>query len=280
MTNNGFLYDTVPGVSALNRTPQFDPKKYLKRIVSTATGEAACDIELKYKKLWFRVVYPQGRIVPTALQITDRLAVVECRVFFGKDDEKPASGHIATAEKAVHGAQYVQMAQYTAENEALSAAGFGCQWSDVRPDPYAALVTATDVPAVPETVPETVTETVTDTVEAVPAESVYTESAPAETAAQTEQPETEPEPEPATATAFRFTPDMPVDTILEEMTREEAEAVVVDIGTCTGWTLAEVLEKRPVSLRWYATGYNGDNNMLRAGARLLLAESGSEEQAA
>jgi hypothetical protein len=67
-----------------------------------------------------------------------------------------------------------------------------------------------------------------------------------------------------------YTPDMPVEDILSQMTPEEALTVVVDTGTCAGKTLAWVLENRYISLKWYNTAYTGNNNVLRAGAKLLL----------
>jgi len=290
-TNPKTLYDTLPGVAALHKTPQFDPRRYLKRIVCKATGEVTHDIELKYKKLWFRLAYPKGRIVSSALQITDSAAVIECHVFFDETGEKPASGYIAQTAKATHGELYIQMAQYTAEHEALSAAGFGCQFNDLRPDPNAALVTAESIPAEAATALRAVPAAPIAKQPASPPEAAAPPAAqPAgapEAAADTDTgPATQEEPaatetpaEENAAVPSRFTPDMPVETILAEMTREEAEAVVVDIGTCKGWTLAEVLEKRPVSLQWYASGYNGDNNLLRAGARILLAEATQENAA-
>ena len=42
------------------------------------------------------------------------------------------------------------------------------------------------------------------------------------------------------------------------------------IGTCSGQTLKQVAERRPASLKWYVKGYSGDDNILRAGAKLML----------
>ena len=72
-----------------------------------------------------------------------------------------------------------------------------------------------------------------------------------------------------TATAS-YTPDMPVEEICARMTLEEAQNYIVDTGTCKGWPLSQVAERRPASLRFYVNGYQGDNNILRAGAKLLL----------
>ena len=49
-----------------------------------------------------------------------------------------------------------------------------------------------------------------------------------------------------------------------------AEEIIVPIGTCSGQTLKQVAERRPASLKWYVKGYSGDDNILRAGAKLML----------
>lgn len=67
-----------------------------------------------------------------------------------------------------------------------------------------------------------------------------------------------------------YTKDMDVDTICALMTEAEAEEIIVPIGTCSGQTLKQVAERRPASLKWYVKGYSGDDNILRAGAKLML----------
>ena len=57
--------------------------------------------------------------------------------------------------------------------------------------------------------------------------------------------------------------------IIKRMTFEEAQQVTVDEGTCNGWTLAEVAERRPPSLKWYVYGYKKNNNILRAAAQIM-----------
>lgn len=55
------------------------------------------------------------------------------------------------------------------------------------------------------------------------------------------------------------------------MTLEEAGNVVVDTGICNGWTMAEVAERRPPSLKFYVCGgYRGNNNILRAAAQIMV----------
>lgn len=67
-----------------------------------------------------------------------------------------------------------------------------------------------------------------------------------------------------------YTADMPVAEIMQRMTFEEAQNVKVDVGTCSGWTMAQVAERRPPSLKWYVFGYKDNNNILRAAAQIML----------
>lgn len=84
------MYESVPVVSELNKVTGFDPLKFIRR---TNKGEKKLD--LKYKKLWFRLKYPNGRIKLSALKITDQLAIIEARVYFDKNDTQPKASFIA-----------------------------------------------------------------------------------------------------------------------------------------------------------------------------------------
>ena len=102
------MYESVPVVSELNKVQGFDPLKFLRR---TTKGEKVLD--LKYKKLWFRLKYPNGRIKLSSLKITDQLAIIEARVYFDKNDAQPRSSFIAQREaKATPGGLYIESAQH------------------------------------------------------------------------------------------------------------------------------------------------------------------------
>ena len=66
-----------------------------------------------------------------------------------------------------------------------------------------------------------------------------------------------------------YTDDMTVEEICERMTMDEARDILVPLGTCKGWTLGQVLDRRPTSLRWYMIGCQDASNILKAGATLL-----------
>ena len=53
------LYTTNAAVASLNHVPGFDPLKFLRRTASRKTGEDVMRLDLRYKKLWFRLFYPQ-----------------------------------------------------------------------------------------------------------------------------------------------------------------------------------------------------------------------------
>lgn len=121
-------------VAELNHVPGFDPVKLLQGTLSSgkpAEGERI-QLILKYKKLWFRLACPHGRIRVTALRLTEQMAIVQAEIFRDKDDGKPVSNFVAS--RTVHdtpGGLYIQAAEYEAVDNALTDAGFGIQLCDV-----------------------------------------------------------------------------------------------------------------------------------------------------
>lgn len=284
------LFNAVPVVSELNRVAGFDPLRFLKK---TANGH---ELDLRYKKLWFRLKYPAGRTRLTPLRITDQLAIIEAKVFFDKDDADPASSYIATmTQENAPAGLYIQAAEHDALDMALTNAGFGVQFapmpkadtpyaepttpvmqSEPAPAPQAAAEQVRTEPAAiqvemePAVVQQAEPEVVhrEDTVPDVTQVEISVEQpaeAAAEPMAETELPFVYDEP-----SAASYTKDMDVDTICTLMTEAEAEEIIVPIGTCSGQTLKQVAERRPASLKWYVKGYSGDDNILRAGAKLML----------
>lgn len=301
------MYEAVPVVSELNKVSGFDPLKYLRK---TKNG---WNLDLKIKKLWFRLKYPAGRTRMVTVKITDQLAIMEARVYFDKNDTQPAANFTAQREsKSTPGGLYIEAAQHEAMDEALTAAGFGIQFIPAntlgteqaenhvivmkqKPEPQHAAPSAAEKttpetaetkaetaaePAVQESSAlETVVEEVTSAAEAeTPVMSEQQAAKETETASvpvRQEEADAEDIQEESSETqetegnSAAYTNDMSVDEICAVMTVEEAENIIVPAGTCKGWTLSQVAERRPVSLKWYLTGYSGDDNILRAGARIM-----------
>lgn len=63
------MYERFTAVAELNKVPGFDPLRFARKVVQNGTEKLLLD--LKYKKLWFRLRYPQGRIKVTPLRITE-----------------------------------------------------------------------------------------------------------------------------------------------------------------------------------------------------------------
>lgn len=303
------LYTTNATVAALNHVSGFDPLKFLRRTTSRKTGEDVMRLDLRYKKLWFRLACPTGRLKLNALRITEKMAIFEAKVYRDREDAEPLSSYVANCTlDTTPGGLYVEAAQEEALDTALSNAGFGIQFADVgseseeygsempvgakaeipkpvqtkaevaesvqkqaetvksaKADPLDAIM-ADDMP-----VPEQVTAEVVEKPKTVVLESVQPVQTPAEPPQNVIVLEQEP---PAAA----YTQSTPVEEICRQMTYEQAQNVIVDCGTCKGWTLAQVADRRAASLRWYVKGYQGENNILRAAAAIIW-DSLQEKQA-
>lgn len=70
-------------VADLNRVPGFDPVKLLQKSVKGQEGasDQVPQLMLKYKKLWFRLACPNGRIRLVARHLTEKIAVVEAEIY-------------------------------------------------------------------------------------------------------------------------------------------------------------------------------------------------------
>ena len=129
------MYESIPAVAELNKVPGFNPLKLLRRIISPENGEEMLQLDLRYKKLWFRLANPKGRIRLNALRITEQMAIYEAQVFLERTDENPIGSFTSSCTKEeAPGGQYIQAAQHAAMDEALSDAGFGIQFADVSMD--------------------------------------------------------------------------------------------------------------------------------------------------
>lgn len=140
------MYERFTAVAELNKVPGFDPLRFARKVVQNGTEKLLLD--LKYKKLWFRLRYPQGRIRVTPLRITEQLAIIEATVFFDRSDKEPAAKFIAQRyAKDTPGGLYIESAQHMAAETALDDAGFGVQLLIGKEEqPAQAVVTAKTAP--------------------------------------------------------------------------------------------------------------------------------------
>ena len=129
------MYESIPAVAELNKVSGFDPFKLLRPVRSSENGETVLQLDLPYKKLWFRLAYPKGRIALNALRVTEQTAIFEAQIYLERTDEKPVGSFTSSCTKEeVPGGRYIQAAQRAAVDEALSDAGFGIQFADIAMD--------------------------------------------------------------------------------------------------------------------------------------------------
>lgn len=305
------LYTTNAAVASLNHVSGFDPLKFLRRTTSRKTGEDVMRLDLRYKKLWFRLACPTGRLKLNALRITEKMAIFEAKIYRDREDAEPLSSYVANCTlDATPGGLYVEAAQEEALDTALSNAGFGIQFADVgseseeygsevpvgaKPEISKLVQTKVEVAELVQKQPEVMkaTSQETDPLDAIMAddmpvpEQVTAEvvEKPKTVVLESVQPAQTPSEPPKNVIVLEQEPlaaaypqSTPVEEIRRQMTYEQAQNVIVDCGTCKGWTLAQVADRRPASLRWYVKGYQGENNILRAAAAIIW-DSLQEKQA-
>ena len=129
------LYDRSEAVAALNRVEGFNPME-LARILTKEGQEDQLYLDVKYRKLWFRLVHPLGKIVSSIRSFTENMAIVEARIYLDKCDAE--ENYIANAfsqkfrtNNPNFGDKFLEMAETAAVGRALSDAGFGLQFADV-----------------------------------------------------------------------------------------------------------------------------------------------------
>lgn len=136
--NAAYMYDEVEGIRNLNKVEGFDPRRYM-RIIGQEGQAGKYYLDVAFRKLWFRLKYPEGKIVKKILKLTDQVAIVEARVYLHRNDAEENFIANALAQKyrtedGQFGNKFVELAETAAVGRALSDAGFGLQFADKEED--------------------------------------------------------------------------------------------------------------------------------------------------
>ncbi len=129
------LYKKSQAVAALNRVEGFEPME-LARTIKQEGQEDQLYLDVKYRKLWFRLVHPLGKIVSRILNFNETMALAEARIYLDHKDD--SENYVANAfsmkfrtDDPRFGDKFLEMAETAAVGRALSDAGFGVQFADV-----------------------------------------------------------------------------------------------------------------------------------------------------
>ena len=136
--NNACMYDEVEEIRNLNRVEGFDPRRYM-RLIQKEGQAGKYYLDVAYRKLWFRLRSPEGKIVKKILKLTEQVAIVEARVYLNRNDDEDNFISNALAQKYMtaddqFGNKFVELAETAAVGRALSDAGFGLQFADREGD--------------------------------------------------------------------------------------------------------------------------------------------------
>ena len=94
------LYKKSEAVAALNRVDGFHPME-LARKIGEEGQEEQLYLDVKYRKLWFRLVNPAGKIISRIITFTENMAVVEARIYL---DNGSGSNYVANSFSQKFGA--------------------------------------------------------------------------------------------------------------------------------------------------------------------------------
>lgn len=244
-------------INGLNRVEGFDPSAFLRRLVGE-NGEEQFYLDVKYRKLWFRLMHPEGKITKRIVKLENDFAIIESKVYLSRNDPEDAYVSCAFAQRwrkddDAYGLKYVETAETAAVGRALADAGFGIQFSEPGEEQDASLVDA------PVTMPEQASVPGGEEDEELPEEMPQTVANSKEKPLNNKRKGKE------------LDESMSVEELMGAMTLDDAKNYMIPIGAYKGKTLGELCVEKPSAVSWYVDSYHGKNNLLRAGAKLLLA---------
>ena len=246
-------------INGLNKVEGFEPSAFLRKLIGE-NGEEQFYLDVKYRKLWFRLMHPEGKITKRIVKIENDFVIIESKVYLNRND--PVDAYISCAfaqrwrkDDDAYGLKYVETAETAAVGRALADAGFGIQFSEPGEDQDSSLVdapvTIPDGAGIPDEADEELPEENTQPVAKEKKNSLKNNKKGKE-----------------------MDESMSVEELMKVMSLNDAKNYVIPIGAYRGKTLGELCMEKPSALSWYIDSYNGNKNMLRAGAKILLAAAG------
>lgn len=268
------LYKSCKAVAELNKVEGFDPMA----VASTIHKENQEDqlyLEVKYRKLWFRLCNPNGKISKKLLSANENMAIIEARVY--RDCKDPEECYIGSGfsqkfrtDDLNFGAKFLETAETAAIGRALAEAGYGIQFVEGEEGDQEQVDAGFPVSKAQKMGYQNPQMNTENQMQGYPQAQGYEAFSQNPVAYQNFQ-----RPIPASNPSLQTQPQIdnrqPVEVILQSLTYEQAKQVEA-VGSNKGKTLGQLAVENPSAIQWYANTYKGPNNLLRAAAWLLLEQ--------
>lgn len=280
----------------------FDPLQYL-RSSKDEEGRVELSLDIKYRRHWFRLVFPQGKIMVHEKTITKEAAMFTVRVYADKSDDPEHFLSEGTAiryygnEKAFE-RYYVDWAETMATGRALTSAGFDVPWCNKPTEggmmnPYTGETImyeedgAAPAPKAPIGPPQYSNVTAPPPggdaplmgqkpVQAPVPGSLPQTPAQAQTAGPLPQTPAQAQAAgPLPQSSAKSLPSAPqakpnsLEEAMAVMDIERAKGLVISFGKNKGKTLGQIAVEDPKDIDWLTNKYKGSDFLLKAGAKTL-----------
>lgn len=284
------LYNKSEAVAALNHVEGFNPKELARRIEKEGQ-EDQLYLDVKYRKLWFRLVHPTGKIISHIVHFNEQMAVIEARIYLDKMDTPESYIANAFSQKfrspdPQFGDKFLETAETAAIGRALADAGFGVQFADVGeeadpvqvdagipvPNQYemanqngmAKQNTMSNQNTMPNSQQSMMNNFYQETQQQRNVQSPMGNVPQGMTSQNAGMTQGVNPMQPLDAS-------LPVEELVRRMTYEQATQVVIGgKGKFGNKTMGQVAVESPSSLDWFVTSYKGNNNLVPAAAKFLL----------
>ena len=268
------LYKKSEAVAALNRVDGFHPME-LARKIGEEGQEEQLYLDVKYRKLWFRLVNPAGKIISRIITFTENMAVVEARIYLDKCDQE--DNYVANSfsqkfrsDDPKFGDKFLEMAETAAVGRALSDAGYGVQFAYVGEENDPAQVDA----GIPYQNPQMPDSGAMENA-AMPGSTIYHGSGQMPGYGSAPAASTPPKTGQMLQGALQnLDTSLPVEELMKHMNYEMAVGTVIPgKGKYGGKTMGQVAVESPSTIQWFAEQYSGPNNLVPAAAKVILQKA-------